>query len=118
MIFGAESLGSIFVDDAAVISEVKRILPVIVLPMFTFGPIFVLSGYFQALGDAKKAAILGLSKPFLFAIPLMLSLPHLIGEWGIWVSGPIADAVMIVVAIILLAMSARATGARYGMFRG
>jgi putative MATE family efflux protein len=118
MVFGAEGLGSIFVDDQAVIAEVGRILPIVVLPMFTFGPIFILTGYFQALGDAKKAAILGLAKPYVFAIPLILSLPHVMGEWGIWVSGVFADALMVIVAFVLLVMTAKSTGARYGLFRG
>lgn len=49
------------------------------------------SAFFQAIGDARRALILALSKQGFFLIPLILILPHFYGVDGIWWSFPIAD---------------------------
>lgn len=116
LISHAETLGALFVSDPLVIAEVARILPVTMATFFVFGPVMILSGYFQALGDAPRAALLGLAKPYLFAIPITLVLPHAIGEWGIWLAGPASDAAMLALTAILLIFTARRTGVRFGVF--
>ena len=67
--FAAE-LGAAFVTDADVVAEVARILPILSAGFFLSGPLMMLAMHFQAIGDAGRAAVLGLSKPYLFAIPL------------------------------------------------
>ncbi|WP_421752975.1 MATE family efflux transporter [Croceimicrobium sp.] len=52
---------------------------------------FLGSAYFQAIGQARRALILALSKQGFFLIPLILILPHWLGVDGIWWSFPIAD---------------------------
>lgn len=116
LMLGAGAVGSLFVDEATVIAEIGRILPVAIVTFALFGPTMILSGYFQALGDAPRAAILGLARVWLFAIPLTLALPLRLGEWGIWYAGPAADLAVVVLTVLVLAHAARRSGTRYGLF--
>lgn len=105
-----------FVDEAHVISEVSRILPIMVLSLFVMGPVMMVSTYFQAIGEATKAAILGLSKAYLFALPLTFLLPMKFGETGIWFSGPVAEILLLCVAIVVLTYTARQKQLKWGIF--
>lgn len=111
------SLGGVFVDDPATIAEIRRILPIATMMYFVAGPILVLSGYFQAIGDAGRSALLSLTRTYLFAIPLTFCLPILLGETGIWLAGPTSELLMVVLATALLASTRRRTGHRWGVFR-
>lgn len=112
----AGQIGGVFVDDLGVAREVARILPVIIALFFIAGPLVMIAAYFQAIGDARRAAILSLSKPYLFAIPLTLLLPLPFGEIGIWVASPIAEALMLVLTVCVLAETARRSALKWGLF--
>ncbi|MFK7810441.1 MAG: MATE family efflux transporter [Saprospiraceae bacterium] len=49
------------------------------------------SSFFQAIGKAKPALFLSLSKQGFFLIPLIMILPNYFGLLGVWISFPIAD---------------------------
>jgi Na+-driven multidrug efflux pump len=78
-----------------VIGEVARILPVISAGFFAAGPMMMIAMHFQAIGDAGRAAILGLSKPYLFSIPLTFALAGSVGEAGIWLAAPVAEVLLL-----------------------
>jgi MATE family, multidrug efflux pump len=90
----APYVGAWFVEDTRIQAELARILPITTLTLFAFGPLMMIATYFQAIGDAALAAVLGLSRTYLFAIPLTFALPFLIGEWGIWYAGVIAEVMV------------------------
>lgn len=113
--YGAAGLAGLFVDDPAVIGEVARILPVIVAAYFLAGPAVMISTHFQAIGDAPRAAILSLSRTYLFAIPLTFTLPLIMGEWGVWWAGPTAEILLAGLVLLVLAQTARRRGYRYGL---
>lgn len=113
--FGARGLAGLFVEDPAVIAEVGRILPVIVAAYVLAGPAVMISTHFQAIGDAPRAAILSLSRTYLFAIPLTLTLPLWLGEWGVWWAGPTAEVLMLGLTLIVLTQTARQRGYRFGL---
>ncbi len=116
MLFSRQ-IGDAFVDDPVVIAEVARILPVIITVYFLSGPMMMISAYFQAIGDAGRAAILSLTKPYVFAIPLTFILALTIGEIGIWASGPAAEVLMGGLTIALLISTARRKSLRWGLFQ-
>ena len=114
----AAPLGGLFVDDPAVVSEVGRILPIMVSLYIVAGPVMMLATYFQAIGDAGRAALLSLTKPYLFAIPLTFLLPTVFGETGIWLAAPVAEGLLLVLAVFVLTRTARRHGWVWGLFRG
>ncbi len=63
--------------------------------VFAATPIIALqligAAYFQAVGKAISALLLTLTRQGFFFIPLILVLPQLMGELGVWLSFPIAD---------------------------
>ncbi|WP_269583507.1 MATE family efflux transporter [Roseibium sp. Sym1] len=115
--FAAPWIGRAFVDDPVVIGEIGRILPVMVAMYFAAGPLMVVATYFQALGDARRAALLSLVKPYAFFLPLLFVLPLGFGEPGIWLSGPVAEGLLVLLTAAVLAGAARSGSARWGLFR-
>ncbi|MGB0498344.1 MAG: MATE family efflux transporter [Rubricella sp.] len=112
----APAIGSAFVSDPAVVSEVARILPLISAGFFAAGPLMMIALHFQAIGEAGRAAVLGLSKPYLFAIPSTFGLAALAGEQGIWLAAPAAEALTIGLTAIVLSRLARRHALRWGLF--
>ncbi|QOF72357.1 MATE family efflux transporter [Aminobacter sp. SR38] len=117
MLLSHGSLGALFVDDPATQSEVARILPMTVALYMLAGPMMMLSGYFQAIGDARSALLLSVARTYLLAIPLTIGLPHLLGERGIWLASPIAELLMVLVVSALLLHARARTGFAWGLFR-
>lgn len=111
----AGHMGSAFVNDPVIIAEVGRILPWTIGAYFLFGQMIVLSSYFQSIGDAKRGAIFGLSRPYLFTLPLTFLLPFAFGESGIWMVPVFAEAGMLILAWLVLSRNARDRGWRYGL---
>jgi putative MATE family efflux protein len=105
------SVGKLFVDAPMVIAEVARILPVYAALYVTFGPCMIVANYFQAIGDARRSAVLSLARTYVFAIPLTFALPTLVGEQGVWLAQPLADALLVVATATVV--FGRSTGAIY-----
>lgn len=80
-------------------------LVLMMLPVLGFQVIS--SQYFQAVGKAKYAIFLSMSRQVIFLIPLILIMPNLFGLMGVWVATPLADlgAVLITGAFLLKELS-------------
>lgn len=112
----AARIGAAFVSDPVVVAEVARILPIMTSAFVLSGPLMMISAHFQAIGDAKRAALLSLSKPYLFAIPLTFILSAGMGEIGIWIASPVTEVLVLVLTLIVLAITARRKNLRWGLF--
>ena len=66
--------------------------------------------FFQAIGKSVKSAILSLSRQVLFLIPAMIILGKAFGLKGLLYSGPMADGLAFVIAVILLVLELRKLG--------
>jgi putative MATE family efflux protein len=108
-------LGGLFVSDPVVTVEIARILPTYVAGYFSFGPMMTIANYFQSIGDVRRSALLSLARTYLFAIPLIFVLPLGLGEDGIWLALPLADAAL--VAVTLVVLKARSGQAAWGLFQ-
>lgn len=103
----AEGIASVFTNDAAVMAEA----PNAIRWVFAATPIIAFqligSAYFQAIGKAVPALLLTLSRQGFFFVPLVLILPQYLGEWGVWLSFPIADFLSTVVTALFLNIEIR-----------
>lgn len=112
----ASQIGAAFVGDTAVIAEVARILPVMTCVFFLMGPLMMVATYFQAIGSVTKAAILGLTKTYIFAIPLTFLLPLWFGEIGVWYAGPVAEIMLLGLTAFVLWQVAKEHNLKWGIF--
>jgi len=108
MIFPAEIAG-LFLSHKPGISELELTTNAFVLKnapsamrlVFAATPIIALqligAAYFQAIGKAVPALLLTLCRQGFFFIPLILLLPNFLGEFGVWISFPIADVLATIV---------------------
>ncbi len=110
-------IGFVFVDDTSIAAEIGRILPFITAMLFLFGPQLMVSCYFQAIGEARPAAIISLSRAYLFSIPLSYILPHFFGEPGLWYAGPFAELLVLCLTVTTLYIRSGRDDMRYGIFR-
>ncbi len=116
MMTAAGPIGGLFVSDRLVIAEVARILPIVVLAYCVAGPLMMIASHFQAIGDARRAALLSLSRPYLLGIPLTLALPLLMGEPGIWQAGPLGEGMWLLLTALVLFFASRQGVRRWGLF--
>lgn len=100
-----EQLGTMFVTEQGVITEVTRIFPWTTLGLFLMGPQMMISMFFQAIGDAKRAGILGITKTYAFSLPLIFILPYFFSEWGIWYAAPITEMLALLLTLSVLKLS-------------
>jgi putative MATE family efflux protein len=96
MIF-AETIVKAFTDNKEIIEQtpsamrwVFAAIPIVAIQMIG-------SAYFQAIGKAKPAFLLTLTRQGFFFIPLVLILPEFYGVFGVWISFALADFLSTVV---------------------
>jgi Na+-driven multidrug efflux pump len=92
-------------------------LPIMTGVFFLMGPLMMVATYFQAIGSMGKAAILGLTKAYAFAIPLTFLLPVWIGEIGIWLAGPLAEVMLLGLTVVVLWGVAQNKQLKWGIFQ-
>jgi len=92
----------IFSSDPAVIEAGSDGMRIMFAVAFLIGAQVVSGGLYQALGRAKPALILSMSRQVLFLIPLVLILPQFIGIWGVWLAFPLADVLSFSLSIFFM----------------
>ncbi len=89
-IWPAQLIG-LFNDNPALIEDGVYAMNI----FFKFIPLVSLqmlgANYFQAVGKAKHATVLGLLRQVLIFIPLLIIMPYIWGLDGVWWSAPISD---------------------------
>lgn len=105
--FFPHTMASIFTDDTVMIDSATRALRIIVLTYPFIGFQMVSSMFFQAIGNAKVAMVLSMTRQLLFLLPLLALLPPYFGTDGVWTSMPIADTLATILAAWLIARQAK-----------
>lgn len=95
-------LSRIFTSEPNLISMASSGMRLLLLMLPLLSAQMVGASYFQAIGEAKKSALLGLSRQVLLLIPLLLILPPLFGLNGVWGASALADLISSLIAIIAL----------------
>lgn len=100
-VFASETLGGLFSHNPTVVEAVGTILrPMTALYSIT-GPVLVLALHYQALGHPGRTAALTLAKSWLIQPALLIILGKVSGIEYLWFAFPVADAVMLVIALSL-----------------
>ena len=101
MIF-PEEITRMFTSDLVIINKT----PYKMRWVFAATPIIAIqligAAYFQAIGKARPALLLTLTRQGFFFIPLILILPIFYGEFGVWISFPVSDVLSTLVTAYFL----------------
>ena len=91
MMFTPGFLVRLFTRDEALIASSARALRLMTLMVPLASLQIMGAAYFQAVGHRMQSLLLGLSRQFIFLIPLIFLLSAMYGVDGVWLSYPIAD---------------------------
>ena len=105
--FYSDFIPQIFSKDVIVSEQTPMALRYVFMALPIIGIQLIGAAYFQAIGKAKPALLLTLSRQGFFFIPLLFLLPPYIGINGVWLSFPIADLLSTLVTIYFLNRSIR-----------
>lgn len=89
----------VFTNDPAAIKMGQNALRIMFALSLTIGIQMVTGAVFQALGKARAALILSMSRQVLFLIPLILILPFIFSLNGVWLAFPVADLMSFILAL-------------------
>ncbi|MEG6615226.1 MATE family efflux transporter [Peptococcaceae bacterium 1198_IL3148] len=93
---------SLFGDDQELINLTNHAMLVFFALLPVIGFQIINANYFQAVGKAREAAILSMSRQILFFIPLLLILPRFWGIEGVWRAAPIADFLSVIFTAVFI----------------
>jgi len=110
LMFGTWHVLRIFSPDPALIEQGVPIIRTLVICMPFVGFQMVGGAFFQALGRARPAFVLTLSRQVLVLLPLIYLMPRYFGLSGLWASFPIADFVSTSITAVWVFMAVRALG--------
>ena len=96
MIF-AESIVKAFTDNAEIIAQTPSAMRWVFAAIPIVAIQLIGSAYFQAIGKARPAFLLTLTRQGFFFIPLILILPKFYDEFGVWISFALADLLSTIV---------------------
>ena len=102
IIFFSESIPQVFSKNIKVTQQTPIALRYVFMALPIVGIQLIGSAYFQAIGKAKPALLLTLSRQAFFFIPLLFSLPLFFGTLGVWLAFPLADLLATIVTVYFL----------------
>ena len=102
MFIQAEELMELFTKESTVVSVGKTILraqccTLPLLPITSAGFVFL-----QAIGENKRAALVGTGRQALFLIPIVIIMPRIIGLTGVQLAQPMSDIMAMLLGIWVL----------------
>ncbi|MDX1543359.1 MAG: MATE family efflux transporter, partial [Christiangramia sp.] len=102
IMFFAPTIVKVFTGEAEIIEETPSAMRWVfaAIPIVTIQ--LIGAAYFQAIGKAVPAFLLTLSRQGFIFIPLVLILPLYYGEWGVWISFPLADIISTIITAYFL----------------
>jgi len=97
-----EGVMGLFTDDAALIQKGAPLLRTTLLLTPVIGWHMISYFYFMSLGKPVNSLFISLFRQLVFIIPLLIVLTLTMGYRGIWISYPIADAVSVGIASLMM----------------
>ncbi len=108
----------IFSNERELIDVSTHAARLLFLAMPLIGSVMVGSMVFMSIGKAVQAFVTAISRPALFLIPLIFTLPHYWQLDGVWLAFPIADGLACILTLILLIPQVRGFRAKDRLARG
>ncbi|MFC1950811.1 MATE family efflux transporter [Chloroflexota bacterium] len=105
-----EQILSIFNSEADFLKQGISAIRIYSVAYLTQGPYFNSSAFFQAIGKGMASLIIGVTREFLFILPLIYLFTYFFGNIGIWITFPIADVMAVALALVLVFTQARRVG--------
>ena len=102
IIFFSDLIPQVFSKNIKVTQQTPIALRYVFMALPIVGIQLIGSAYFQAIGKAKPALLLTLSRQAFFFIPLLFSLPLFFGTLGVWLAFPLADLLATIVTVYFL----------------
>lgn len=96
----ADNIVMIFKPDPIVAQMASKGLRMWIVSLPVLGYSTIINMLFQAIGKAKEAGILSISRQGFMLIPLIIILPKLFGLSGIILAQPVADFLTLIITII------------------
>jgi len=97
LFFFTREIATVFTDNEAVINQTSFALKMVFIATPIIAIQLIGAAYYQAIGKAIPALLLTLLRMGFILIPLILILPQIYGELGVWISFPIADVVSTII---------------------
>lgn len=95
---------SLFIKDNAALVAKGTYSAMTAFAIFFLVPIIILSiTLFQAIGKATPAGLLAIGRQFILFVPACLLLPFVFGAYGVWLSMPIVDGIILIAALVITA---------------
>ena len=91
-----------FTVDAELVRAIVESLTITTIMFWGVGFQIVSTNFFQSLGMAKKSIFLSLTRQIIFLIPLLFVLPPHFGLTGVWAAFPVADALAIIITVVMI----------------
>lgn len=91
-----------FNNDPTLVAITVRGMRLDMMAFFAIGFQMVISNFFQAIGRAKTAAFLSLTRQAIFLIPMLLIIPRFWGLDGVWVAAAFSDIAACMTSITVL----------------
>lgn len=105
--FPALIVRAFITDDAVIMNLGVQGLRLFLLVLPVIGFQIVVGNYFQSVGRASTAVFLTLLRQVIVLIPLLVILPRFWGLTGVWLAGPISDAIAAFICGTVLAVEWR-----------
>lgn len=104
--------------DAELIAFGARAIKIFLIFLPIIGFQIVSANYFQAVGKAKQAAFLSLSRQVVILIPAILILPKFFGLDGALMAGPVSDLVSSILTGIFITVELKHLGKQHAIISG
>lgn len=93
--------------DPQLLALASQGIPIYFLALFASCFNVVFSIFFSAIGKAREAFVVALTRGYLFLIPAVLLLGNLLGTMGVWSSLPVTEFATLVISLGLLKKALR-----------
>jgi putative MATE family efflux protein len=97
-----QAIIKLFNDDMELVQIGSTGIRIFLFMLPSIGFQTVSANFFQSIGKAKISIFLGLLRQVILLIPLYLILPKFLGLTGVWLAGPLSDALAAVITGLML----------------